>query len=412
MQERIRPHFQGIESHSVLPSCKRLVAVVDEINPSRPALQHVSVQCCGTSSPSFSAVHCRSNLTELIVAIAIRRADLEGDRELLIHAVAAYINPKADAVRFDWMYQQNPAGKARAWIATEQGSREFVGMASAFPRRARVGGCTVSVWVLGDFCVMDKYRSLGPALQLQRAIIDECVEQRIGFYYDFPSMSMMAIYQRLKVIGTTRMIRLARPLRLDRQVQHFIRWRVLARWVSHVGTFLLNLTLPRVQTVAGVTVGMHGGPFGHEFTELAETVGERHGGCLERNADYLNWRYSDQTGSRYVTMTARRGTRLTAYVVFHRTSDDAEIVDLFGAEDFLVFQYLLATLLRDLRRQGIMTVSVPIIVSHPWIEVFRNVGFKDREESPMVIAWSRGAPDGVVSQTEALQLVMAGDRDC
>jgi hypothetical protein len=346
------------------------------------------------------------------VTVVIRRADLTADRDLLIHAVATYINPKADAVRFDWMYRQNPAGKAHAWIASEQGSREFIGMASAFPRRARIGGSTVLGWVLGDFCVTDKYRSLGPALQLQRAIIDESVAQRIGFFYDFPSMSMTAIYQRLKVKGTTRMIRLARPLRLDRQVHRFIRWRGLARWISPVCTALFNLTLPRIQKVADITIDMHGGPYGHEFTELAEMVGEQQGGFLERSADYLNWRYSDQTGTRYVTMTARRGTRLAAYVVFHRTSDDAEIVDLFGAEDFPVFQYLLATVVQDLHSQGTMTVSVPIIVSHPWIKVFRKVGFNDREESPIILSWSRGAPDGAMSKPQPLQLVMVGDRDC
>ena len=364
------------------------------------------------SSVAFVAQDSEPALAGGHVKIVIHCADLTADRDLLIHAVATYINPKADAVRFDWMYQQNPAGKAHAWIATEQGSREFVGMASAFPRRARVRGCMVSGWVLGDFCVTDKYRSLGPALQLQRAIIDESVVQKIGFFYDFPSMSMMAIYQRLKVTETTRMIRLARPLRLDRQVQHVIRWRGLARWVSPAGTFLLNLTLPRVQTVADVTIDMHKGSYGLEFTELAETVGERHGGCLERSADYLNWRYSDQTGARYVTMTVHRGTRLTAYVVFHRTGEDAEIVDMFGTEDFPVLQYLLATVMHHLREQGTMTISVPILASHPWIDVFRKVGFKDREESPMVTAWSSGAPDGARSQLEVLQLVMAGDRDC
>jgi hypothetical protein len=346
------------------------------------------------------------------VTIAIRRADLTADRDLLIHAVRTFINPKADAARFDWMYHQNPAGKAHAWIATEQGSREFVGMASAFPRRARVGGCIVLGWVLGDFCVADKYRSLGPALQLQRAVVDESMAERIAFFYDFPSMSMTAIYQRLKVTGVTRMIRLARPLRLDRQIQYVFRGPGLARWISPVGTALFNLTLPRVQKVADVTIGIHREPYGDEYTELAETVGERYGSCLERTAAYLNWRYSDQAGTRHVMMTARRGTRLIAYTVFHRTDDNAEIVDLFGIEDFPVFQYLIAMAVRELRRQGTMTVSVPIITSHPWIEVFRKVGFNDREESPIIFSWSRGAPDGAMSETEALQLVMAGDRDC
>ena len=43
------------------------------------------------------------------------------DREILIDALSRYLNPVADARRFDWLYKDNPHGEAQVWIAFDRG---------------------------------------------------------------------------------------------------------------------------------------------------------------------------------------------------------------------------------------------------------------------------------------------------
>ena len=82
------------------------------------------------------------------MAIAIREADIESDRLLLMEAPFHYLTPPSDGPRFDWLYRNNPHGQVRAWIAMDRDRDVIVGSAAAFPRRLYVGDGEEFVWVL------------------------------------------------------------------------------------------------------------------------------------------------------------------------------------------------------------------------------------------------------------------------
>src|SRR5580658_7630313 len=103
--------------------------------------------------------------------IIIRPADLERDRDVLVRTLAQYLTPTSNQTRFDWLYHRNPHGPTRAWLAFDGDTGEVVGASAAFARRVVAEGIGKTGWVLGDFCIADKYRSLGPALQLQKATL-------------------------------------------------------------------------------------------------------------------------------------------------------------------------------------------------------------------------------------------------
>src|SRR5262245_23826954 len=144
--------------------------------------------------------------------IEIRPAELDKDQSLIIEMLLLHLTPFSDVRRFHWLYMQNPFGKGRAWIATDKERATVVGVAGAFPRRIIAGGRDHESWVLGDFCIVENYRSLGPALQLQRACLNELQKEGAAFCYDFPSVEMMAVYQRLHLAPFDYMVRWAKPL--------------------------------------------------------------------------------------------------------------------------------------------------------------------------------------------------------
>ena len=65
----------------------------------------------------------------------IRTADLIADQTILTDLLSHNLSPDAGGRRFEWLYLENPHGLARAWVATEEGTRRGLGAAAAFPRR-------------------------------------------------------------------------------------------------------------------------------------------------------------------------------------------------------------------------------------------------------------------------------------
>ena len=103
------------------------------------------------------------------MAVYVREASLSDDKGALVGLTRAHLFAGTTERRFQWLYQENPFGSARAWLAIDPNAQEAIGMAALFPRRGLINGARVTCCVLGDFCVSEKYRTLGPALQLQRA---------------------------------------------------------------------------------------------------------------------------------------------------------------------------------------------------------------------------------------------------
>ena len=129
-------------------------------------------------------------------AVYVREADLIDDGPVLADLAGRYLSGNVEEKRFRWLYQENPFGLAQAWIAWD-GPEKAVGMAAAFPRKMYCNGSVIAGCVLGDFCVSPEYRSLGPALQLQRACLDFAQSENFALAYDFPSTAMVGIYRHL-----------------------------------------------------------------------------------------------------------------------------------------------------------------------------------------------------------------------
>lgn len=341
------------------------------------------------------------------MSITIREADLGADGESIANALRAYLTPRADQGRFDWLYKRNPHGTVRVWLALNGGG-QVVGTAAAFPRRLYIAQEEKTAWVFGDFCVADSYRSLGPALELQKACLAAADNARIPFCYDFPSRGMLAIYQRLGLRPSKQMIRLAKPLRLDGELGKVFRNRYLVKTLAVPANFVLSVLNNKEFTDGTVTFGLHEGRCGEEFSSLAREIGGQYGICVQRSAEYLNWRYLSNPFCRYELLTARRTDNLLGYAVFYEAGQNATPVDLFGINQKDLIRGLIQSLLELLRQRGLMVVSVPIIESHLFRPILEQLGFRVREASPIIVY----EPGQSLKPREDLNwFLMHGDRD-
>ncbi len=343
------------------------------------------------------------------MTIAIRPGTMEADRLPAVGLLARHLNPAYDTARFDWLHTRNPAGPGRFWMAVDSATGEAVGTAAAFPRLFSVGGREARGWVLGDFCVSDRHRSLGPALKLQRRCLDLAADAATPFCYDFPSRAMMTVYQRLRISPRGEMRRLVKVLRVEHKLGALTGVPRLSHGLGRVldVVWALGPRLPR--TSRGLTLALHPGSFGEEFSQLAGAESPSYGMCLQRSAAYLNWRYRENPTASFETVTARRQGRLAGYAVFTRDGAGATLVDLFGSQDHRVLSALVRAVSGVVRRSGGASLNVLLLDSHPWVALFRRLGFVRRETSPFVLSAASGSP--VDTASDSGLFLMSGDRD-
>lgn len=345
------------------------------------------------------------------MSIVVRQACLDADRHTIVELLRRHLTPLSNDSRFEWLYLNNPHGRANAWITMQTDQNKPIGMAAAFPRRVLIHGHQVLGWILGDFCISDEHRSLGPALQLQRACLEAVDSGMIAFCYDFPSSSMMAVYRRLRVPETGTMVRLAKPLRVDRKVGESVKIPWINRSVSVVGNLLLQLIDGLSSLPHDLKFSLQQLPCGNEFTSLATQVADQYGIHIERSAAYLNWRFLSNPLSRHEMLTARSQGRLVGYVVFTQTGEDGTLIDLFGQTHPKIMGGLIKALLRLLRERRVVTVSAPLYSAHPLMSTLLELGFKKRESTPVVIYRGSHLRNPANGTNGTIWSLTSGDRD-
>jgi hypothetical protein len=344
------------------------------------------------------------------MGIRIRTVDLQCERDGVLRFLYENLTPQYDRFRFDWLYLQNPHGAARAWMATDSVTGEPIGFAAAFPRCLWIDGKVHRAWVLGDFCIAKEFRTLGPALQLQRACLAALANDGSAVCYDFPSASMMSIYRRLGVPLFGEVVRYIKLIRVDGKVQQFIGNGVLARGISVAGN--LWLSSQRVSTPSGDTeFRLHDGPFGPEFTSLVSRVKEFYPVHGLRTAEYLNWRYRQHPAKQFRVITARRHQELLGYVVVEISASSAILADLYATEEPGTASGLLGSLERLLEKEKIHTLTAPVLAGSRLIPYLERTGFLARERAPVAVHVDGEVKSSHVIHDSKNWLLLYGDRD-
>ncbi|GAG47926.1 unnamed protein product, partial [marine sediment metagenome] len=140
--------------------------------------------------------------------------------------------PRWPADKFSWFYQKNPYGCASCWINKDIETNMIIGSTAIFPRKVNIKAELLLGGITGDFGVSEKYRTLGPALSLQRANIAACKEDQFDFLYGYPNKKSQPVQLRagFKVVGGA--YRMVRILRSDDYINRHINQAMLSKIIS------------------------------------------------------------------------------------------------------------------------------------------------------------------------------------
>jgi hypothetical protein len=269
--------------------------------------------------------------------------------------------------RYAKYYEQNPLGPPSFFLARDEESQGFVGMAAAFPTRLRVFGEVVPGAISGDFAVDKGHRGFGPAVALQRAVVSALDEDGIRCAYGYPNEYAEPIIKRVGYVDLGRLSRFVKVLRSRVVVDTYVRSPALARplaALSRVGVDPLLAVVSRER----VHRPRHGfrveqpDRFDDRFSEVCESTWRQHPITSERTPEMLNWKY-EQSGRREggvysIFALLMSDDRVAAYVVYRVRNGIRHLVDIAFLPSRAVVDALLSEFIVDARKQRVPAITL------------------------------------------------------
>lgn len=284
----------------------------------------------------------------------IRRAE-PADEDIVRSLIARTYAGDA-AVRYAWLYEGNPHGRALTWLARDRASGAVMGGTSLFPRKVLVAG-RERVGAIGGDCFVDPvYRRRGVATALHRRCFAEMADCGVAFMYGPPLEANLHALVKAGSRPVTTYRRWARPLTGSSAYRS-----VFSRVASPVSARVAGVPIaaldwwhrddPLGLTFEPIT------KFGVEFDTLFERAASTHTIVCVRDRAYLSWRHLSSPASRQTMLAVRSRGELVGMVGLERLNGNAGIVDLFTAAEPPVIDATLGALARFARAAGCATLE-------------------------------------------------------
>ena len=290
-------------------------------------------------------------------------------------------------------YMTSPYGVGTIWAYRPEG-RTIHGAIGLHAQKLSLGGKVHSVGQIGNLAVDMKYRSVGPAVRLQRALLASLDGSDRTLIFGITSKAVHVLKRAgCKPVGTAQ--RWVKILRSETQLKKRLRPPLFAKTAAplvDIGLRMMSREMfPRRS--AGVTVGM-GLAFDSRFDRLWERVAAKFPIATQRTAEYLTWRFCGGSDSPYqVLWIADANKELLGYIVYEvRNRDVVEVADvLFDGTPAL--DRLLIEFLRHIRasEDRISAVSISWFGSTLLADRLKRFGFHSRPEDLQTFVYGDSA---------------------
>jgi GNAT superfamily N-acetyltransferase len=314
-----------------------------------------------------------------------------------------------------WEYQRNPF--ASPLIAIARSSGNVVGQEAYFAVPMKAGEQRVIGAQSVDTMVDPAWRGVGVFKKLVISTLEEGKKRGFPLFYGFPNRNSYHGYiQRFGWVEVGKVARLIKVLDLGAALRARLRSPTLARWIGSLGAPLLRTYFAGSGKRSPVLTMAPVERFNGESDRLWQSLRARYDFAVERESDYLNWRYLDHPSAGYKAWALREGGRLKGFSVT-RTVDLqyrlGSIGELFveGWDPGLATAFL-TLLLDQFRRERVAIVASWLLMHSPLLPSYRKNGFRVRSLQQPLIAFS---PDGSIDHSALGRLegwyVTSGDYD-
>ncbi len=319
------------------------------------------------------------------MAYSVKEADVVKDKQIMLQILQN--NRSRDNYdynkRYDWIYLNNPLGKARAWIIWKDKTNEPVGFTGVFPRAVYVNGKQYVGWNCGDFSIEKKFRSLGIALKLRKAAKNAVDANEVPFLYAHPNARMEVIHLKSGHFKIARMVRYALPVRVDAILSKFLPFH----WLMRLFAIPLNVLLSyqyRFRTFSGVTAKNHSTvQVNADHEKVFEKMTRQFPVIGSRDTAYINWKFRDNPNYHFQQMDLFYKGILVGSVFYNKRDNVINVSDVL-IDDFQRFSVqLFRYFVKRVRRLNPEVVTVSFILQefNPFVSVLKKTGFKYRDDA-------------------------------
>ena len=315
------------------------------------------------------------------------------DREEQARLFNACFKKKLDAAALTWRYDENPHGGAASVVSRPPGGDGVSGYACS-PRVAIPYGSAEDAIVVGetgDVMTHPDWRKRGIFSGLDRACMEEIERRDWAFAFGLPNRRSAHIFVELgwEVIGRVRPYTFV--LLADEAA------REARRVDGRLRTHLLPLARMRGRAARKRLRRLAGGAllvrplerFPDEVGELSLRVAQRHSFMVRRDADYLQWRFIENTSGRHRAFeVADEDGSFRGYVVIQVPAEGSRLgflVDVL-AEDEAALSAAIEGGLAQLQAAGASAVQATGIDGTRWARDLVRSGFqRPRPENHLIV---------------------------
>ena len=272
-----------------------------------------------------------------------RHFDISRDREALLGLWRDNLSDRSLAsqleARFAWLYETNKVHALRTYLVVHEESDAVVGCSSLVPHSVSVDGHMMAAAIGVDLAITREHRVAGPAVVLQRAVVNAVANGELGaaaFCFSYPNDGALPIVKRVGYKGIALTSHAVKPVRTGYKLEAKIPAQWLRAPVAFAGDLALRaldigrlLRSPRLHR-ASVVSRADG-----RFDALYESVRQHIPVLGDRRAAFLNWRYADcpTREHTFFAITDRSEGALLAYAVYTQTDRTAILVDALALDD-------------------------------------------------------------------------------
>ncbi len=325
-----------------------------------------------------------------ITRYAVRPANIVRDREIVLGLwQQGFPAPDQQRIKYDWCYGPTPVGVGRLYLLEHGANAEVIGVQGIVPRHWWYQGKTRGVGICADLVVDKNHRSIGPALNMVRQVIE--IEQDLPaaeLLYGFPNPKSEALYRRAGYTKWGEITRYARPLRLHFWLARKAIPDLLARVLGKINDIAFQLRLK----LSNMHASQHwccvpANVFDKRFDVLWSRVSKQAGPMVIRDSEFLQWRFGNNfSGQTQVMVLEARDGQIDGYVVYVVNGDNmVSILDFLTVDNDKTLPAMLKMFLRAMYDKGHVGAMLEFAGPKPISDILVRCGFLPRESSPVYV---------------------------
>jgi len=281
--------------------------------------------------------------------------------------------------RYQWLYQNNPHGKALTWLAIDTQTDRIVGCTSVFPKKLWLNDRVILGSAGGDTYVDPLWRRKGIAETLYRVELKEMQESGIRFMYGFP---LAANLRALCKAGAHLPGHFSSP-RLFVSLHPFLS-KVKLDGIVPQGAlkaldkiFIKATSLRTLKSSETRHAILDFNDFDETFGTLTQEIAPFFNICGVRDGSYLRWRFLDNPFRRYILKKAVRKEdgRLDGFTAIEISGKNGTISDFFARPEEGVVEALLMGVIRFGVSKSLHSLSLMMNPAGPYYKNFIRCGF-------------------------------------